>query len=166
MANLESLPEEMCIEIFEKLDIQSIIMLSQTNRLFARLCDPADDSRRGILERFLIDAQAFPRWREDGYACFTCNKILFGHNFSTKQLKGTRGRNGSRQETRFCVACGVEKGKYSPGSLVFPGNVTHIVCRQCKQLRRGGVCCICRVCGSCRGRSVDLCNSTPGHFFV
>jgi hypothetical protein len=101
-----------------------------------------------MLQDFLIEAQAFPRW-QDGFACFTCAKVLPRVRFANAQTKHKRGRNGGDQKRRFCVQCGIEKGFYVPGNMVVQGDVTRIVCRQCKKLRGGTFCKSCAICAGC-----------------
>ena len=52
MPTLATLPEELCIAIVEELDIASFIQLSQTNRLFRRLCDINVPRRREEAKAF------------------------------------------------------------------------------------------------------------------
>jgi hypothetical protein len=145
---LATLPEELCLKIIEKLDMSSIIALSQTSRRFKRLSDPTDESRRSLLHEFLIEVQAFPRW-QDGFACFTCAKVLPRSRFANAQTKLKRGRNGGQQERRFCVQCGLEKGLHVPGNMVVQGEVIRMVCRQCRRLKGGRFCECCAICTDC-----------------
>jgi hypothetical protein len=143
-----ALPEEICIGVIEELDMPSIFALSQTCRRFLRLSDPSDECRRHQLEAYLIQVQAFPRWL-DGFACFSCLKVLPRGNFSNGQTKLKRGRNGSQQYRRFCKQCGIDKELYAPGSMVSQGDDVRVVCRQCKQLRGGSFCQRCAICDQC-----------------
>lgn len=153
---LGALPEELCLAVIEELDISSIIALSQTSQRFSRLANPTDESRRSIMNDFLIEAQAFPRWQRDGFACFACTKVLPRSKFADKQTKGKRGRNGSQQDRRFCIQCGVEKGHNSPGSIVTQGDSIRMVCRGCKSLQGGQFCDLCKFCRHCRRLAFPL----------
>jgi hypothetical protein len=90
-----ALPEEICIGVIEELDMPSMFALSRTCQRFRRLSDPSDECRRHQLEAYLIQVQAFPRW-PDGFACFSCLRVLPRGNFSNGQTKSKRGRNGSQ----------------------------------------------------------------------
>jgi hypothetical protein len=142
------LPEEIWIVVIEELDMPSIFALSQTCRRFRRLSDPNDKCRRHQLEAYLIQVQAFPRWL-DGFACFSCLKVLPRANFSSAQTKQKRGRNGSQQYRRFCIRCGIDKNLYVRGSMVVQGGDICMVCRQCGQLRGGNFCQRCTICDQC-----------------
>lgn len=168
--SLSTIPEELCLSIIEKMDMSSIIALSQTNRFFNRLSDPTEKSRRSELEDFSIEVQSFPRW-QDGFACFSCAKVLPRHSFASGQTKLRRGRNGTRQNTRFCIQCGVRKGLYVPGSMVVQDDIVRMVCRQCLQLRGGRFCQRCTICSYCdrnRGTLEECTRDGPwkGHKIV
>ena len=76
LASLSSLPGELCLAVAEECDQQSLIALSMTNRKFQRLADPYDDSRYTLMQNFLVSAQYFRRWQGEGFACFSCDKVL------------------------------------------------------------------------------------------
>jgi hypothetical protein len=165
---LATLPEELCLAIIEKLDMSSIIALSKTNRQFNRLSDPTAKSRRPMLYEFLLEAQTFPRW-QDGFACFTCAKVLPRSRFANAQSKHKRGRNGSDQKRRFCVQCGLENGSHGPGNMVVQGDIIRMVCRQCKRLKSGRFCERCAICTDCDryGFTLERCAKADwGHAIV
>jgi hypothetical protein len=165
---LATLPEELCLNIIEKLDMRSIISLSQTSRQFNRLSDPTDESKRSLLREFLLEAQTFPRWK-DGFACFTCAKVLPRSRFANAQTKHKRGRNGTDQERRFCVQCGMKNGAHSPGNMVVQGDVIRMVCRQCERLKGGRFCERCAICTDCdrTGSILKWCeNQDWGHKII
>ena len=137
LASLPGLPEELCLAVIEQCDMSSMIALLQTSRRFYKLIDPHDKARRPQMEEFLIKAQSFTRYQEqDGFACFACTKILPRSNFTDKHTKaGPRSRLGSQQRKRFCIPCGVDKGFFTPGTLVKQGHSLRLVCRGCKQFK-------------------------------
>lgn len=124
---------------------------SRTNRRFHRLSNPRDSTRRAQLHHFLIEVQESPSWNPeaeryvegDRFACFHCESVLPVEHFARAHLTGTRGRNGARQRTRFCVPRGVGNRLYSPGSQVILRNGQNLrclhVCRRCKRLRGGRI---------------------------
>lgn len=149
-----TLPEEICLTIVENLDIRAVFALSRSSRRFHRLSNPYDQCRRTSLENFLLEAQYFPRWRGDGFACFSCQKILLRESFAEGQRKGKRGLNGGQQLGRFRIQCGLKEGRYCPGSQVVQGNIARVVCRQCQKLEGGMFCQNCAICEGCdRARS-------------
>lgn len=149
-AALSSLPEELHLAIIEKLDVASLFALSRTSRQFQRLADPLDTSRRCALEDFLIEAQYFARWQaQDGFACFTCSKVLPRNDFGDTQIKGKHGLNGNKQRLRFCIECGVTKRRYPPGARIYQGASVQFVCRSCRQLKGGRSCARCTICSAC-----------------
>jgi len=156
--------------IIEQLDMPAMIALCQTSRLFARLADPRDDSRKMLFEAFLIDAQSFARWQNGESACFSCKKILEASSFASNQLRGTRGQNGTRQRKRFCIPCGLEKKLYAPGNQVIQDDLIRFRCRQCKRLRGGSFCHCCAICESCERESgyqpLARCEWGPGHTII
>jgi hypothetical protein len=152
LASLPGLPYELSVAVIEQCDMSSLIALSETSRQFQRLADPYDKSRRSLMESFLIEAQTFPRWQQDpqdGFACFSCTKVLPRARFTTKHTKGIRGRNGGCQYQRFCIQCGMDKDLFVPGSIVRQGGVTRFKCRQCKLLKGGRFCELCKFCTDC-----------------
>lgn len=150
---LADLPEELSLAIIEELDMASVFALSKTCRQFQRLANPADESRRDKLQDFLLEVQSFPRW-SDGFACFSCAKVLPRESFARSQTRLKRGRNTSPylQMLRFCITCGVSKNLFAPGSQVVQGDVVRFVCRSCKQLRNGRFCERCTICSHCDRR--------------
>jgi hypothetical protein len=58
---LADLPEEPILMIIEELDMGSTISLSRTSKQFQRLANPANPLRHNNLQRFLVEAQSFPR---------------------------------------------------------------------------------------------------------
>lgn len=125
----------------------SLFALAQTSKLFHRLSDPYDILRKNSLEEYLVKTQYFPRWEGTGLACFSCKKILSKYRFAYAQTKGKRGLNGLQQKTRFCLQCGIQKRKYTPGSCIHLEGVSQIVCR--RRLRSTGGRAYCRLCRSC-----------------
>lgn len=55
MASITSLPDELLILIIDQLKIVPFLQLSQTNRLFRRLCDINDPARREEVALFTLD---------------------------------------------------------------------------------------------------------------
>jgi hypothetical protein len=169
LASLSSLPEELCLAVIEKCDMASIIALSMTNRKFQRLADPYHKSRHSQMLEFLAKAQDFPQWQGEGFACFSCDKVLPKSRFSKTHLTGKRGRNGGGQKRRFCVQCGVDKGLFPPGAVVKQGGCTFFVCRHCKDLKGGRFCCICKFRTQCNRehgygiKSLGPCGGADGH---
>ena len=158
-ASFPGLPEELYLAVIEQCDIPSMLSLLRTSRRFYRLTDPHSSSRRPQMEAFLIKAQYFPRHREhDGFlACFACNKILPRSAFTDKHTRAPRSRLGSQQTKRFCIACGVDKGLFTPGTLVKQGSSLRLVCRGCKRFKQAGFCQRCMFCTACiRGRPKDF----------
>jgi hypothetical protein len=153
--------------VIEKCDMPSLTALSETSRQFQRLADPYDKSRRSLMEEFLIEAQAFPRWQQDqqdGFACFSCTKVLPRARFTTKHTKGIRGRNGGCQYQRSCIQCGMDKDLFVPGSVVKQGRVTRFKCRQCKLLKGGRFCERCKFCTDCvRRYGIPPCETEFSH---
>jgi len=145
------LPEELYLPILDNLPIPSILALSQTSQQFNRIANPTSDSkRRSLLITFLIEAQAFSRWRGDGFACFVCCKILPRRNFVDGHTRNEWGWDGERQVERFCVLCGLETGRLEAGSEVWRGTSLLVVCRCCGLLKRGSRGCgMSKVCEDC-----------------
>jgi hypothetical protein len=171
LASLPGLPEELCLAVIEQCDIPSMLSLLQTSRRFHRLTDPHSSSRRPQMEAFLIEAQSFPRYREqDGsLACFACNRILPHSAFADKHTRTPRSRLGSQQRKRFCIACGVDKGLFTPGTLVKQGSSLRLVYRGCKQFKQAGFCRGCMFCTACiRGRPKDFghCRWSAAHDLI
>lgn len=69
---LVAMADELCLAVIEELVLSSIIAISQTSRQCRRLADPTGESRRFMMSKFIIEAQAFPRWQIDGFICFAC----------------------------------------------------------------------------------------------
>jgi hypothetical protein len=166
---LVDLPEELSLAIIEQLDMASIFALSQTCRQFHKLADPADEARRGELHDFLLEVQYFDRW-SDGFACFSCNKVLPRESFARKQTRLKRGRNAAheRQVLRFCIPCGLNKNAYLPGNQVGQGDDVRFVCVICKELRDGAFCKRCVICSHCHCKVVYFtpCERNPGHEII
>ena len=58
MATINSLPEELCVTMVEELDLVSLIQLSQTSRLFRRLCNVNDALNPQAVANLLCQAHA------------------------------------------------------------------------------------------------------------
>lgn len=133
---------------------------------FPRLANPADESRRDKLQDFLLEVQSFPRW-SDGLACFSCTKVLPRDSFANPQTKMERGRYGTAegQAHRFCILCGMNKGKYNPGDLVVQGENVRFICHHCKILRDGRFCKLRAICSHCdrRGVLLERCKGAENH---
>jgi hypothetical protein len=169
LASLPGLPEELCLAVIEQCDMSSMIALLQTSRRFYKLIDPHDKARRPQMEEFLIEAQFFPRYQEqDGFACFACTKILPRSNFTDKHTKaGPRSRLGFQQRKRFCIPCGIDKGFFTPGTLVKQGYSLRLVCRGCKQLKEAEFCRRCMFCTACiRMRLQETGRWTHNHHMI
>jgi hypothetical protein len=65
---------------------------------------------------------------------------------------------------RFCIPCGVSKGRYTPGSLVPQRDKVQFVCRACKELRGGKFCERCAICShcDCGGARLEQCEGERG----
>jgi len=166
---LVDLPEELNLAIIEELDIASIFALSQTCRHFHKLANPADEARRGELQDFLLEVQDFDRW-SDGFACFSCNKVLHRKSFARNQTRLKRGRNAAfeRQMLRYCIPCGLSENRYLPGNQVGQGDEVRFFCVICKELRNGAFCKRCVICSHCDCKLVKLkpCEGKPGHEII
>ncbi|KAF3941945.1 hypothetical protein ABW19_dt0206247 [Dactylella cylindrospora] len=84
--------------------------------------------------------QAFPR--SDFFACHICLKIKGAESFSNAMMKGKRGKFASgssvNRETRFCISCGIDTGRYQPGLQFDYGGADRlhgIVCRGCGKFK-------------------------------
>ena len=143
---LTTLPEELCLDIIDKLDMKSIIALSQTSKLFSRLADPHHRSRRPLLEKFLIESQFSPRWRKRGLACFICLRVLPQKDFAARQTIKKRGRTSLSQTRRFCVKCGVETFRYKRGNRIVQDGVTKVVCLKCNKVKKHHASNNCKAC--------------------
>lgn len=150
---LSTLPEEVYLLILDHLPIPSILALSQTSKSFNRIVNPTcDPKRRLLLDEFLVEAQNFPRWRGDGFACFVCVGIFPRRRFVDELTKDEYGRGGGRQKGRFCVLCGLKTGRLEKGRKVWRGTSLLVVCWRCGLLNegwQGGVCKVCRDCAVC-----------------
>ncbi|SMY24091.1 unnamed protein product [Zymoseptoria tritici ST99CH_1A5] len=145
---LTTLPEDLCLDIVEHLDMASVFALVQTNRFFHRLAEPHNLTQPWLLDDFLCEQQWADRWFRDGYACFTCKKVLDVSHFDFCQTDGDRDKEeGMDEELRFCLPCGVGQGEYPPGREIYLGRRVRWFCAGCKKLREGNV-------GSMAARSV------------
>lgn len=100
-------------------------------------------------------------------ACFSCTNVLPRDSFANPQTKMERGRYGTAEEQahRFCVLCGMNKGKYNPGDLVVQGENVRFICHHCKILRDGRFCKLCAICSHCdrRGVLLERCKGAENH---
>lgn len=156
---LGALPDELCVEIIDNLDMESFIQLSQVNKQFRRLCDRHDPSKRDAMHKYLLERQD-----DDDicFACFTCLQPRSFLAFTRSQITGKRGANGKDQKKRWCVRCGLEKGHLKPGNLIIRGlrghpdlNKMEYICILCKQLKEGNVCRQCVCCPDCEGTRIS-----------
>lgn len=146
-SSLLVLPEELSLAIIEELDMASIIALSQTCRQFHRLSNPHDPSKRDELLDFLLKAQDFPRWK-DGFACFSCTKVLPRERFSERQ-SGARleqceeegGRGGhyiidgkTRRSSEASVCVPSELGVYVSRTFPMAPRITTFIAMHCKSI--------------------------------
>lgn len=152
-SSLADLPEELSLAIIEELDMASIFNLSHTSRKFHRLADPADPSKREKRLDFLFEAQNFSRrgtHQDDGFACFSCAKVLSRNNFPCSQTK-SKGEPQSQQRQRCCFLCVARKPRSQESSRLFRysfeedpypygGDEKKAVCLACREGQSGGSC--------------------------
>jgi hypothetical protein len=159
--SLLALPQELLIAIEEKSDYASSLALRYTCRqLFTTLATPSD-KRYDISDLLKIEKwpcydlagmgegqlkQPLATW--DFFACSYCLKIRCASKFSNAMMKGKRGKHslwasdGDERRHRFCIDCGVTRGRYIPGTqFEFGGaRLSHDMVRA----GRGIVCVECR----------------------
>lgn len=185
---IQRLPRELQLCVFDWLDYEDAIKLSQVSRYFRNTISP-EAWPKANKERFIYDVQFNQRHNmvyfdkrciesneevlkivSDGYACFSCFKVLDRSLFSFNQTKGRFAKGSRRYEhfghSRFCIACGIQKGLYKSGKLIspvvfeerrgnmFPGQVGMkrrllVICTACKELCEYEISKVPHVCREC-----------------
>lgn len=166
ISSFVNLPHEVHLAIIDSLydatvldDVPAVIALSQTNRYFHSFCDHKKLCSRSKIIRFLLLAEDFDKYEFgpdgrcrdfDGYACFTCCKVLPDHKFAEHQTVGARGRSRKHQLWRVCTACARSLGKVAEaGSRVVEGRVQKWTYASCRKAKERGFCKMCLVCKDC-----------------
>lgn len=79
----------------------------------------------------------------DYYACKICLRLRSGPHLSQDMMTGEYGKEGTgsveEKGERFCILCGVEKGLYRRGTMIYIGGVgggREFVCEGCGLLTR------------------------------
>ncbi|KAF3170320.1 hypothetical protein EYR41_011724 [Orbilia oligospora] len=149
MTTILSLPNEILLNITDRLSYASFRSLSMTCRSF-RILLPLPRPNCTIHD--LLEIETWTKYHpakdrqlgsqqpnsDDYFACSLCLKIKSSDNFSDKMMKGNRGKfaNGSDIDShrRFCIPCGVQRNLYPPGVKLWYGGGKRcfgFVCKVC-----------------------------------
>ena len=132
--NMQALPAELGLEIFDYLGCQDHIRLSQVNRHFHALGQPqncskgaktdflliAETWRKHCRQRYFDKVGALVRQELESYACFTCFRIRPANFFEMSQTREpfSKSRTVVRDlHQRCCIDCAFAKGSYEVGTF-------------------------------------------------
>lgn len=122
------LPSEIKLEIISCLYPTSLIDLRLTHTFFANIISKADARRSSLAWTETRYSYSFPR---SHYACYECLKYIPAHSFCDDSKTGGKCSGGKSMEKRFCLDCGVEKGRYLKGAPVSICGRYRAPCQQC-----------------------------------
>lgn len=161
---IRRLPGELQNNVIFYLRYQDAICLSQVSRYFHNVIDP-QAWPPAEKENFALEAEGWERYNKacsfdpcnheqrDGYACFSCYKVLDKSGFSRKQterkgIKDSR-RYGRGRHTRFCIDCGIRRGIYKPGKTFINIMTVHFKMSSSQLMRFEDIKYLF-VCGACK----------------
>ncbi|KAK6339151.1 hypothetical protein TWF718_008574 [Orbilia javanica] len=151
MANLVDIPNEILEAIKNELSYASLLALRTTCSSFFRH-DRVNLPDRQYTIHDLLEIETWSKYHpardrplgsqqpsaDDYFACSLCLKIKNSDNFSDNMMKGSKGKfaNGASvtKHTRFCIACGIDRARYGPGTKFFYGGGKRfhgLVCSVC-----------------------------------
>lgn len=122
------LPLEIKFQIASYLSPRPLTALRLTHTVFARSISRADVRRCRLVWMESGYSHNFPRSQ---YACYTCLKLLPAHSFCDDSKTGKKCTGGLLMEKRFCLDCGVEKGRYLRNAAVVIRGGPRVPCQQC-----------------------------------
>jgi hypothetical protein len=194
---IEQLPPELQLRVFASLDYQSLIMLSMVSRhynsavnLRDRPLAEKDDfvkeqqkkKKHNLCFVDLKDDDVNFQWNANGFACYSCHRVLPFTAFSQRQVRKYHYKN-SRKEgqvgfRRRCLACATAADLYRARTLItfalsmftlkrhnghlpqFLYDADYFYCARCKELVRcheWNSSSICQQCGD-RARKDEIHN--------
>lgn len=120
----------------------TLAILRRTHRTFYNIIHPTSVSRGDGKElraqRLTIaENSTTPIFPPEHHACYTCLHVKPTSAFADRlyALQKTKWGRSVRTE-RFCIACGVARGRYKRGAYLKIGGVLHVVCRSCGVVHR------------------------------
>ncbi|RVX68107.1 hypothetical protein B0A52_08247 [Exophiala mesophila] len=75
--------------------------------------------------------------RAERLNCYSCLTTLPRECFGDKQITGSKSLGHKDARLRFCMACGLKKGFYLPGTVFKMAMKSCIVCKGCNSIQRG-----------------------------
>ena len=114
--SLVNIPAEIHCAIFERMAVQSLLALSQTNRLFNEICDPRHLRRSEFLS-WLMRTEKQTNLG-DYVACYYCLRMRPKIDFAVNQTRRKRRKGFCDAIKRFCIDCGFKDKMYCPGNKV------------------------------------------------
>lgn len=157
-ASLAALPTELHLAIASYLSPLSLLALSHTNGRFLSIYGPmapnlVDLTTLTKSPRFLLELEQGWFKGHKHYACFHCYRILPAARFADTQIATKRSKGREYGEDRYCIECGIRRGRYKPGWWVTVDRVELWVCRGCRKAKRPPFCGECGLCQACYGGS-------------
>ena len=148
-AALNALPRELHHLIFDNLDYETSIALSQTNRLFHNIVSPQRCATKDK-ELFVFKAELFGSHRRNSmYGCYFCYRILPATAFSDYDHRPTKHNHVRILDPRRCLCCAIKQGFISKGSATQWRGKHVRFCGRCLNLREGRSCPYCELCEQC-----------------
>lgn len=75
--------------------------------------------------------------RAERLNCYSCLTTLPRQCFGDKQITGGKSLGHKDARLRFCMACGVKKALYLPGTVFKMAMKSYVVCKGCISVQRG-----------------------------
>ncbi|KAF2197274.1 F-box domain-containing protein [Delitschia confertaspora ATCC 74209] len=119
------LPVELHRDIVDLLPFQDKVRLRLTNQHFCSVIKPPTHQ-----EYLAVESRPWAT-SQSLFACSACKRLRPLLKFSDDMRKGSKSRHGSEAHLRFCIDCGVERGKYKAGTELKIMGKACVVCRIC-----------------------------------
>jgi hypothetical protein len=184
------LPPEIQLEVFALLDYQAMIRLSRVNRHYKAIIDPHSrplaekdefvrthqkKRKHNLCFIDMIDGDTNIEWRKNGFACYSCHRVLPFTAFSQRQLREYHNKESCKEgeagSRRRCFKCAISAGLYRSRTLItkaktmfrfkdkvggkpqFQDTVQYFYCTSCSDFIKYNLDNKIRFCQKCGDRS-------------
>lgn len=113
--------------------IEDLLTKEQSDAGYRQVC--ARNLVRYCMHAPINDIHQDRTQKAESLVCYTCYSELPRERFLRSQITGNRSYGHSQARRRFCIPCGLERGKWVPGTYFNRHNGGMIVCIGCRDLK-------------------------------
>jgi hypothetical protein len=126
-------PTEAFVQNVRELYIDDLLTKEQSDAGYRQVC--ARNLVRYCMHAPINDIHQSRTERAESLVCYTCYSELPRARFLNSQITGNRSYGHSQARRRFCIGCGIKRGKWVPGTYFNRHNGGMIVCISCRDLK-------------------------------